>query len=76
MPGIVATQTSPIGNMGERQVHLAKSSAAVAVTIAADTSRLIDNGGYYRPGDLVLLTATDGAYFGQVQADGSLLGPP
>lgn len=75
MAGISATSTSPVGNMGVNQVHFARSSVTVALTIVADTSRLIDNGGYYREGDLVLLSATDGAYFGQVQADGSIAAP-
>jgi hypothetical protein len=75
MPGITAISTSPIGNMGENQVHMAKSTLSVAVTIAPDTSRLQSNGGYYRPGDLVLLTAADGGYFGQVQSDGRISGP-
>ena len=75
MAGIDALSTSPFANMGENQVHLAKSSATVAQTIVADPSRLIENRGYYRPGDLVLVTATDGPFFGQVQPDGSLIAP-
>lgn len=73
MAGITATSTSPVGNMGEAQIHFAKSTAAKAATLAADTDRLVANGGYYREGDVVVASCTDGALVGRVAADGGIV---
>lgn len=73
MPGIVATATTPVGNQGASQLHFAVSTENKAVTAGADTARLVANGGYYRPGDVVTASCTDGALTGRVGADGAIV---
>ena len=73
MAGITATTTSPIGNADGVQVHFATSTANKATTLAADTTRLVDNGGYYRVGDVAIVSCTDGALVGRVAADGAIV---
>jgi len=72
MAGITALTSSPVGNVAGVQVHFATSTGTKTATAAADTTRLVANGGYWRPGDAALVICTDGMIYGKVGADGAI----